>query len=97
MNPQIAIERNIPLLRKALGNSPDETAFFIWSIRKKLKKSGFVNIDINPFDFMYPQIPHRLIKFIKPLTDIAEKIPLLKQIAGSLYIKATKHEIKIQN
>lgn len=90
MNPQIAAERSVPALRKALGNSPDETAFFIWSIRKKLKKSGFIHIDVKPFDFLHPKIPKGLIKFIKPITDIAEKTPLIKQISGSLYIKATK-------
>jgi SAM-dependent methyltransferase len=92
MNPQIAMERNIPALRKAMGNSPDESAFFKWSLRKKLRTSGFVEIEIIPFDFLHPQIPEGMIKFMKPLTDIAEKIPVLKQISGSLYIKATKHE-----
>jgi Methylase involved in ubiquinone/menaquinone biosynthesis len=90
MNPQIALQKNIPALKKALGDSPDESAFFIWSIRKKLKKSGFTNIDIIPFDFLHPRIPKRWIKTILPLTNLAEKIPLLKQISGSLYIKATK-------
>jgi SAM-dependent methyltransferase len=90
MNPQIALQKNIPALKKALGDSPDESAFFIWSIRKKLKKTGFTKIDIIPFDFLHPRIPKGLIKTILPITDLAEKIPLLKQISGSLYIKATK-------
>ncbi|MCG2810734.1 MAG: methyltransferase domain-containing protein [Candidatus Aminicenantes bacterium] len=90
MNPQIALQKNIPALKKALGDSPDESAFFIWSIRKKLKKTGFTGIDIIPFDFLHPRIPKRLIETILPFTDLAEKIPLLKQISGSLYIKATK-------
>lgn len=93
MNPQIALERNIRALRKLMGNSPDETAFFIWSLQKKLKRIGFVQVDINPFDFLHPQIPGRMIKFIKPFTDLAERIPLLRQISGSLYIKARKHAI----
>jgi ubiquinone/menaquinone biosynthesis C-methylase UbiE len=90
MNPQIALQKNIPALKKALGDSPDESAFFIWSFRKKLKKAGFTKIDIIPFDFLHPGIPKGLIKTILPFTDLAEKIPLLKQISGSLYIKALK-------
>ena len=93
MNPQIAMERNIPALRKLLGNSPDETAFFIWSLRKKLRMSGFMQIDINPFDFLHPKIPGGLIKYIKPLTDLAERVPILRHISGSLYIKAGKNAI----
>lgn len=90
MNPQIALQKNIPTLKKALGDSPDESAFFRWSIMKKLKKIGFTGIDIIPFDFLHPRIPKGLIKTILPFADLAEKIPLLKQISGSLYIKATK-------
>jgi SAM-dependent methyltransferase len=90
MNPQIALQKNIPALKKTLGDSPDESAFFIWSIRKKLKKNRFTRVDIIPFDFLHPRIPKGLIKNILPVADLAEKIPLLKQISGSLYIKATK-------
>ena len=88
LNPQIALERNIPALKKALGNSPDETAFFIWSIRKKLKNTGFSGIEIVPFDFLHPKIPKRMIKIMLPLIGFAEKIPLFKHISGSLFIKA---------
>ena len=90
MNPQIALQKNIPALKKALGDSPDETAFFTWSIRKRLKKAGFTAIEIIPFDFLHPRIPEALIKTLLPLTDLAEKIPLLRQIAGSIYITAKK-------
>lgn len=88
LNPQIAMERNIPAIKKAMGNSPDETAFFIWAIRKKLKAAGFTRIEIIPFDFLHPRIPKGLIKIMLPLTRLAEKIPFLKHISGSLYIKA---------
>jgi len=88
LNPQIAMERNIPVIKKAMGNSPDETAFFIWSIRKKLKATGFTRIEVVPFDFLHPKIPKGLIKIMLPLTGFAEKIPILKHISGSLYIKA---------
>jgi len=90
MNPQIALQKTIPALKKAPGDSPDESAFFIWSIRKKLKKIGFTGIDIIPFDFLHPRIPKRLIKTILSFTDFAETIPLLRQISGSLFIKAIK-------
>ncbi len=90
MNPQIALQKNIPALKKALGDSPDETAFFIWSLTKKLKEIGFKQVKIVPFDFLHPKIPKGLIKIILPFTNIAEKIPFLRQISGSLYIKAVK-------
>ena len=92
MNPHIALERNIPALRRSMGNSPDETAFFSWSLRRRLKNSGFTRIDIIPFDFLHPAIPGRLIKYMLPVTKAAEKIPVLRQFSGSLFIKAEKNE-----
>jgi ubiquinone/menaquinone biosynthesis C-methylase UbiE len=90
MNPQIALQKNIPALKKAMGDSPDESAFFIWSIRKKLKQLEFTMINVVPFDFLHPGIPKGFINIVKPLLDHLEKAPLIKHLAGSLFIKAIK-------
>jgi len=90
MNPQIALQKNIPALKRKLGDSPDETAFFRWYIRKLLRKTGFVEISIQPFDFLHPSVPPAMIKFISSIGATVEKIPVLKEIAGSLYISARK-------
>lgn len=90
LNPQIFLERNVPFIRRITNNSPDETAFFLWPIRKKLKKQGFTNISVKSFDFLHPKIPQSLISTLKPLCTVAESVPLLQNIAGSLYICAKK-------
>ena len=90
MNPQIALQKNIPALKKKLGDSPDETAFFRWSLSALLQKSGFTEISIIPFDFLHPSIPESMISFISSAGEAVEKIPVLKEIAGSLYISARK-------
>lgn len=90
LNPQIALQKNIPSLKRKLGDSPDETAFIRIVLKRKLKKAGFRKINIVPFDFLHPAIPQ---KFIIPLSKaglIIEKIPILKEIAGSLFITAIK-------
>ncbi len=90
LNPQIALQKNIPWLKRRLGDSPDETAFFAWQLKRELKEHGFKDIVVTPFDFLHPGIPAALIPVFKPLCDCAEKIPLLRSIAGSLYIKCKK-------
>jgi len=90
MNPQIALQKNIPALKRRLGDSPDETAFFRWSLNKLLRKSGFIEIIIKPFDFLHPALSPSLIQFISSLGEAVEKTPILKEIAGSLYISAKK-------
>jgi len=90
LNPQIALEKNIPWLKKRLGDSPDETAFFRWKIVRLLADTGFRFIRVVPFDFLHPAIPGPLLPVVRPFTDFLEKVPLLAEIAGSLHIRAIK-------
>jgi ubiquinone/menaquinone biosynthesis C-methylase UbiE len=90
MNPQIAVQKNVPAVKKRLGDSPDETAFFRWPLHQKLKRVGFRDIRIQPFDFLHPKVPRPWIPVVENLSRFAEKVPVLREIAGSLYIRAIK-------
>jgi SAM-dependent methyltransferase len=90
MNPQIAVQKNVPAVKKRLGDSPDETAFFRWPLQQKLKRVGFRDIRIQPFDFLHPKVPRPWIPAVDNLSRFAEKVPVLREIAGSLYIRAIK-------
>ena len=61
LNPQIAVQKNIPWIKRKLGDSPDETAFFRWPIRRLLERAGYRDIRIDPFDFLHPKTPAPLI------------------------------------
>jgi len=39
LNPQIAVQKNVPWVKRKLGDSPDETAFFRWPLRRLLKQA----------------------------------------------------------
>lgn len=90
MNPQIALQKNIPAIKRRMGDSPDETAFFRWRIKRLLSDAGFSEIRVVPFDFLHPAVPPSLIKTVSRIGSIAEKTPLLRGIAGSLHITAAK-------
>jgi 2-polyprenyl-3-methyl-5-hydroxy-6-metoxy-1,4-benzoquinol methylase len=90
MNPQVALIKNVPPLKRRFGDSPDETAFFRWLIIKKLRHFGFIDVSVHPFDFLHPRIPYFLLNPVEKLTAILEIIPLLKEIAGSLLIRGRK-------
>jgi len=90
LNPQIAIQKNIPYIKKKLGDSPDEIAFFKWPLENQLKRHGFSEVEITPFDFLHPQIPESIIKVANPFCSFLEQIPFVKEIAGSLFIRAQK-------
>lgn len=90
MNPQIAIQKNIPLIKRWMGDTPDETAFFKWRLRRFLSLRGFEDIAIEPFDFLHPHVPAAMVTAVERIGGALEKIPLVREIAGSLAIFARK-------
>lgn len=90
LNPQIALQKNIPFIKKMLGDSPDETAFFRWKLKKNLLNVGFTSVKITPFDFLHPKTPRIFIGLIEKVGPFFEKIPFLREFAGSLYVTAKK-------
>lgn len=90
MNPQIFIERHVPFVKRALHVSPDETAFFRWEVARALELSGLVGVEVRPFDFLHPWTPRPAIPLVRRLGAVLEGTPLLREIAGSLVISASK-------
>ena len=90
LNPQIALQKNIFLVKKMMGDSPDETAFTSWQVRRLLKEIGFVQVDVKPYDFLHPLVPKPLVSFVDKLGRFIEKIPIIREIAGSLFISGCK-------
>ena len=90
LNPQIAIQKNVPWIKRRLGDSPDETAFFRWSLRRLLEQTGYGDVQIDPFDFLHPKTPVPLIDPLNAFGSFLEKTPVVSEFAGSLYIRAVK-------
>lgn len=90
VNPQIAIQKNIPFIKKLMGDSPDETAFFRWNLSALLKGIGYKNISVANFDFLHPLMPDAIVDKIEKPLQWLEKTPLIKEISGSLLISAVK-------
>ena len=91
INPQILVQKNIPCIKRWMGDSPDETAIIRWKTAKQLKRAGFKNIKITPYDFLHPATPSFMIRCVESFGKTIEKIPLLKEIAGSVIISCEKH------
>lgn len=89
LNPILMIQKNIPWVKKMVGDTPDETAFFKWSLQRFLISYGYEKINIQPFDFLYPRIPGKMVAGIEKFGIFLETIPIIRHIAGSLRIVAT--------
>ncbi|MEW6335705.1 MAG: class I SAM-dependent methyltransferase [Thermodesulfobacteriota bacterium] len=92
MNPQVALTKNLPYIRRLAGESPDETAFFRGRIAERLRGAGFVDVLAEPFDFIHPRTPAWLLEPLERWGAGIEKLPLLREIAGSLRIQCRKAE-----
>lgn len=90
LNPQIMLQKNIPALKAFMGDSPDETAFFRWQIKGTLLDAGFTAVKTEPFDFLHPWVPGALAPAADKVGALLERLPLLREIAGSLLIRAVK-------
>ena len=59
-------------------------------ISADLLVSGFGEEDIRAFDWLHPVTPRSLIRAVSAAGEVVEKIPLAREFAGSLYIRAVK-------
>jgi ubiquinone/menaquinone biosynthesis C-methylase UbiE len=90
LNPQILIQKNVPFIKKALGDSPDESAIIRWKYAKLMGKVGFKNVNIFPYDFLHPSTPRFLVPTVDRISRVVDKIPVIKEIAGSVIIYGEK-------
>jgi 2-polyprenyl-3-methyl-5-hydroxy-6-metoxy-1,4-benzoquinol methylase len=88
LNPQVFAERKFR--RFFVYVSPDETAFVRWSLEKQFQLAGFSNIEITPFDWLHPSVPQSMIGFVSGIGNMLERIPIFREFAGSLHIKAIR-------
>ena len=73
LNPQIAIQKNVPWVKRKLGDSPDETAFFRWPLRRLLEQTGYRDVRIDPFDFLHPKTPVALIDRVNAVRPVSRE------------------------
>ena len=90
INPQILIQKNIPFIKKWLGDSPDERAIVRWSYKKQMQNIGYKEVNIFPYDFLHPYTPEWMIPSVKAVGGLIEKTPFLREIAGSVIIYGEK-------
>jgi len=90
MNPYLMVQKNSKTVKRWTGESPDETAFFRWRLKKFLTKIGFKRIKITPIDYVIPFLPDFFLPMQKPIANFLEAIPVINEFTGMLMIEAGK-------
>lgn len=88
-NPQVWAERNLELVRRARHTTEHETAFRAGELRHAFEAAGLVVERCEPFEFLHPSTPPRLIGAVRRLERALERTPA-RAIAGSLRIAGRK-------
>jgi SAM-dependent methyltransferase len=84
-NPQVWAMKNVDWVARRLHETQHETAFRTHELRRLFEDAGF-QVDVcEPFDFLHPKTPARLVPSVRRLERMLERTPV-RAIAGSIRI-----------
>jgi SAM-dependent methyltransferase len=90
-NPQIWAERHIGLVKRRRHVTEHETAFRAGELRSIFERHGLIVEVAEPFEFLHPATPPRMIETLRRLERRIERTPL-RAIAGSVRISGRRPE-----
>jgi len=90
LNPQVLLMFRFPPFKERFGVSPDEMAFSRFRARRALERAGFVDVAVEPFDFLHPSIPQAWVERSLAASRALERLPLVREIAGSMLMRARR-------
>jgi SAM-dependent methyltransferase len=90
LNPQVAVMFRLGLTKHYFGVSPDEMAFSRFRARRAAAGAGLAAVTVTPFDFLHPATPAPLIRAVGSIGRALERLPLAREIAGSMLIAARR-------
>lgn len=89
-NPQVWLEKRVGWLGRRLEASEDETAFLRGRLAAAVAAAGFAAVAVAPFDFLHPATPEVFIPWVRRAERWLERLPAVREIAGSLAVFAER-------
>lgn len=75
-----------PKKRRNRGVSPTEMAFYPGELRRLFEEAGYAVDSLTMRDFLHPALPAGILPLARLAERVAESIPLLRAISGSIWI-----------
>jgi SAM-dependent methyltransferase len=88
LNPQVLLERKARRFFPSV--SDDEWAIVRWRMKADLERAGFDHVRITPFDWLHPSTPSLLIPLVDTAGRVLERLPGVKEFAGSVFLQARR-------
>ena len=92
LNPIVLAQKSLPALKRRALDLPHEVAFLRGDLAARLRRAGFVEVRVRPFDFLHPLTPEPLVGAVAWSGRIMEKVPLIREISGSVLVSARRPE-----
>ncbi|MEA1926825.1 MAG: class I SAM-dependent methyltransferase [Candidatus Auribacterota bacterium] len=89
LNPWVMIEKNIGWVKRRLEDSEEESAFYRWRLEKLFNSYPGTEAHVVNIDFIHPLVPEFILPAVEKMSGVLEKLPLLREISGSLAIYGT--------
>lgn len=84
-NPQVWAMKNVDWVARRLHETTHETAFRVRQLRALFEEAGYVVEICEPFEFLHPRTPARLVPSVRRVERLLERTPV-RAIAGSIRI-----------
>ena len=89
-NPYVYLIFSYGWIRELVKLEPDEMAFSPKFITKKLERAGYKDIKVTFRDFVLPGLPQAVVKPVIAISDVLEKVPVIRCVSQSIFITAVK-------
>ncbi|MBI5544750.1 MAG: methyltransferase [Deltaproteobacteria bacterium] len=89
-NPYVFAIFTLKPLRRLTRLEPDEMAFPPAWIERELLAAGFRDVHVAFRDFLLPNVPMGLVPAVTRVGDVLERAPVVRRLAQSLFITATR-------
>lgn len=86
LNPIVYLIKSSKILKKIVGDSPDEWAINPLSVKKVFSPFEVLNIAQTEFIWPVDSLPLNLLKFMDRATSFLRFVPLIKYLGGSVQI-----------
>ena len=93
-NPQVLVKSMVKPVGRWAGNAECQIGMRRWRLVQEASRSGYVELEVIPYDILHPRAPASLIPAIQSTAYLLERVPAVRDLCGTLYVWARKPGVR---
>ena len=93
-NPQVLVKSVAKPVGRWAGNAECQIGMRRWKLVQEASRSGYVELEVIPYDILHPRAPARLIPALQSTAYLLEHVPGIRDLCGTLYVWARKPGVR---